>query len=75
MTIADLQSQLLRRPFLPLKMRLADGQSMAVATAHQVAFRPDSRHCIVYEDNERVHLVELGQIESIVTAANAESGQ
>lgn len=56
-----------RTPFEPLEIHLSDGTQLTVDQPYQIATRPNSPTCIVYDADERTHFVAYRNITEVIT--------
>lgn len=62
-----------RTPFEPLEIHLNDGTQIHVQHPYEIATRPNSPTCIVYDEGDKMHYVAYRNIsEVITTTATAE---
>jgi hypothetical protein len=60
-----------RTPFEPLDIHLSDGTRIRVEHPYQIATRPDSPTCIVFDEPDRMRFVAYRNITEVITAASA----
>ena len=60
-----------RIPFQPLEIHLSDGTQIRVEQPYQIATRPDSLSCIIYDDDDRTHFVAYRNITEVITTTTA----
>ncbi len=61
-----------RVPFQPLEIHLSDGTQIRVEQPYQIATRPNSPTCIVYDEDERTRFVAYRNITEVVTSSTPE---
>ena len=60
-----------RTPFEPLEIHLNDGTSIRVEHPYQIATRPNSPTCIIFEEDDRMRFVAYRNISEVITTATA----
>jgi hypothetical protein len=70
MNAAQIIELMNRTPFEPLEICLSDGTRIRVEQPYQIATRPDSPTCVIY-DEDRMRIVAFRNVTEVVTAATA----
>ena len=60
-----------RDPFAPLNIRLSDGSRIRVEQPYEIATRPNSPSCAVYEEDDRMRIVSFRNITEVITTTTA----
>ena len=60
-----------RVPFEPLEIHLSDGTRIRVEQPFQIATRPNSPSCVIYDEDDRMRIVAYRNITEVITAATA----
>jgi len=60
-------------PFKPLEFHLNNGASIVVEHPYQIATRRNSPTCIIYDDDDHMHVVALRNITEIITKSISEA--
>jgi len=60
-----------RTPFEPFEIRLSDGTLIRVEHPYNIATGQDSPTCIIYQDDNQMHIVAYRNITEVITAATA----
>jgi hypothetical protein len=60
-----------RTPFEPFEIHLSDGVRIRVKHPYEIATRPDSATCIIFDDTGRMRIVAYRNITEVITAASA----
>ena len=60
-----------RVPFEPLEIHLNDGMLIRVEQPFQIATRPNSPSCVIYDEDDRMRIVAYRNITEVITAATA----
>ena len=60
-----------RVPFEPLEIQLSDGTRIRVEQPFQIATRPNSPSCVIYDEDDRMRIVAYRNITEVITAATA----
>ena len=60
-----------RVPFEPLEIQLSDGTLIRVEQPFQIATRPNSPSCVIYDEDDRMRIVAYRNITEVITAATA----
>lgn len=68
MTAKKLIELIVRTPFQPLEIRLADGTRIQVDHPWQLATAANSPTCVYYGDDDAMRIVSLRNITEIVTS-------
>lgn len=71
MTANQLIELMNRSPFEPLEIHLADRTTINVEHPYQIATKPHSQACVIYEDDERMRFVAYRNITEIITKATS----
>lgn len=61
-----------RVPFEPFEVHLSDGTQIRVEQPFQIATRPNSPSCVIYDEDDRMRIVAYRNITEVITAATAE---
>lgn len=60
-----------RTPFEPLEIHLNNGTVIRVEQPYQIATKPNSAACAIYEDDDKTRIVAYRNIAEVVTTAPA----
>ena len=60
-----------RIPFEPLEIHLSDGTRIRVEQPYQIATRPNSASCTVYDEGDRMRIVAYRNVTEVITTATA----
>jgi hypothetical protein len=60
-----------RVPFQPFEIHLSDGARIRVENPYEIATRPKSQSCIIYEEDEGILFVAYRNITEVITKATA----
>jgi hypothetical protein len=60
-----------RVPFEPFEIHLSDGTQIRVEQPFQIATRPNSPSCVIYDEDDRMRIVAYRNITEVITAAAA----
>jgi len=60
-----------RMPFEPFEIHLSDGTQIRVEQPFQIATRPNSPSCVIYDEDDRMRIVAYRNITEVITAAAA----
>ncbi len=67
MTALQLIKLMNRTPFEPFEIHLTDGARIRVEHPYEIATRPKSRTCIIYDEDEGMRIVAYRNITEVVT--------
>jgi hypothetical protein len=71
MTATQMIELMNRTPFEPLEIHLSDGTRIGVEHPYQIATRPKSPTCVIFDDDERMRIVAYRNITEVITRATA----
>ena len=77
MTLNQFRQALLRQPFRPFKLVLADGRSFTIEHPEFAAMNPNGREVTFYEEDGTQHFLEALLIAQVVvpSSANGETAE
>lgn len=71
MTAVQLIQLMNRTPFEPFEIHLTDGARIRVEHPYEIATRPKSLNCIIYDEDEGMRIVAYRNITEVVTKITA----
>lgn len=60
-----------RTPFETLEIHLNDGTQILVEHPYQIATRPNSASCVIFDETDRMRFVAYRNISEVITKATA----
>jgi hypothetical protein len=73
-TLNQFRQALLRQPFRPFQIVLADGRSFLISHPEFAAMAPNGREVTLYEEDSTQHLLEAFLIAQVVVPPGPEAG-
>ena len=67
MTALQLIRLMNRTPFEPFEIHLTDGARIRIEHPYEIATRPKSRACIIYDEDDGMRIVSYRNITEVVT--------
>jgi hypothetical protein len=71
MTAIQMIELMNRTPFEPLEIHLNDGTRLQIEHPYEIATRPRSQTCIIFDNDERMRIVAYRNITEVITKATA----